>query len=46
MDRRLEYEEMNLANWARQFIEKGRLDEIIDPVIVGQIAGDCLNKFG
>ena len=48
VDRRLEYEEMNLANWARQFIEKGRLviDEIIDPVVVGQIAGDCLNKFG
>ena len=37
---------MSLANWARQFIEKGRLDEIIDPLVVGQISNDCLRKYG
>ena len=46
VDRSLEYEKMSLTNWARQFIEEGRLDEIIDPVVVGQIGEDCLNKFG
>ena len=37
---------MSLANRARQFIEEGRPDEIIDPIVVGQIGEDCLNKFG
>ena len=46
MDRSLEYEKMSLANWVRKFIEKCRLDEIIDPLVVGQIADDCLRKYG
>ena len=46
VDRSLENEKMSLANWARQFIEEGKLDEIIDPLLVGQIAYDCLKKFG
>nr|CAN81745.1 hypothetical protein VITISV_038194 [Vitis vinifera] len=45
VDRSLEYEQMSLANWARACIEKGRLDEIIDPLLMGQIADDCLEKF-
>ena len=45
VDRSLEYEQMSLASWARACIEKGRLDEIIDPLLMGQIADDCLEKF-
>ena len=46
VDRSLEHEKMSLANWARQFIEEGKLDEIIDPLLVGQISYDYLKKFG
>ena len=35
VDRRLEYEEISLANWARGCIEKGRIDEIVDPILLG-----------
>ena len=28
---------MDLRNWARGCIEKGRVDEIIDPILLGQI---------
>ena len=45
VDRRLEYEEMNLANWARGCIEKSRVNEIIDPILSGQIDDGCMEKF-
>ena len=45
VDRRLEYEEMSLANWARGCIEKSRVNEIIDPILSGQIDDCCMEKF-
>ena len=45
VDRRLEYEEMSLANWARGCIEKSRVNEIIDPILSGQIDDGCMEKF-
>ncbi|KAK2663233.1 hypothetical protein Ddye_001807 [Dipteronia dyeriana] len=36
----------NLAGWARQcYDQNGTLDQIVDPVLQGQIAPQCLKKF-
>ncbi|KAI9153161.1 hypothetical protein LWI28_006907 [Acer negundo] len=36
----------NLAGWARQcYDQNGTLDQIVDPVLKGKIAPECLKKF-
>ncbi|XP_009588433.1 receptor-like protein kinase FERONIA [Nicotiana tomentosiformis] len=37
--------QVNLADWACRCCKKGKLDQIIDPNLEGQIAPECLNKF-
>ncbi|TKY65058.1 putative receptor protein kinase [Spatholobus suberectus] len=37
---------MSLVNWAKRCYEKGTLREIVDPELKGQIAPQCLRKFG
>ncbi|XP_041029013.1 probable receptor-like protein kinase At5g24010 [Juglans microcarpa x Juglans regia] len=39
-------EEMNLAEWAILWQKKGQLENIIDPLLVGDINPDSLRKFG
>ncbi|XP_041002583.1 LOW QUALITY PROTEIN: putative receptor-like protein kinase At5g39000 [Juglans microcarpa x Juglans regia] len=39
-------EQVNLAQWARKCYHNGTLDQIADPCLRGEIAYDCLNKFG
>ncbi|KAA8530458.1 hypothetical protein F0562_005167 [Nyssa sinensis] len=39
-------EQLNLAEWGRYCFRKGTLDRIVDPNLKGQIAPECLRKFG
>ncbi|XP_074287446.1 receptor-like protein kinase FERONIA [Silene latifolia] len=39
-------EQVNLANWGRACYKKGTLYTIVDPNLSGQIAPECLRKFG
>ncbi|KAG6620644.1 hypothetical protein I3842_Q056600 [Carya illinoinensis] len=39
-------EQVNLAQWARKCYHNGTLEQIVDPSLRGEIAFDCLNKFG
>ncbi|GLU01795.1 hypothetical protein SLE2022_190790 [Rubroshorea leprosula] len=39
-------EKVSLAHWARSFYLKGKLDEIVDRNLAGQIAPIALQKFG
>ncbi|KAG6729113.1 hypothetical protein I3842_01G010300 [Carya illinoinensis] len=39
-------EEMNLAEWGMHWQKKGQLENIIDPLLVGDINPDSLRKFG
>ncbi|KAG6720802.1 hypothetical protein I3843_03G079100 [Carya illinoinensis] len=39
-------EQVNLAQWARKCYNDGNLDQIIDPCLRGEIASECLHKFG
>ncbi|KAG6720811.1 hypothetical protein I3842_03G080200 [Carya illinoinensis] len=39
-------EQVNLAQWARKCYHNGTLEQIVDPSLRGEIAYDCLNKFG
>ncbi|KAG6720813.1 hypothetical protein I3842_03G080400 [Carya illinoinensis] len=39
-------EPVNLAQWARKCYHNGTLEQIVDPSLRGEIAYDCLNKFG
>ncbi|TKY65034.1 Receptor protein kinase FERONIA [Spatholobus suberectus] len=41
-----EKQRMSLVNWAKHCYEKGTLSEIVDVELKGQIAPDCLRKFG
>ncbi|KAG6661707.1 hypothetical protein CIPAW_03G193900 [Carya illinoinensis] len=41
-----EKEQVSLAEWARQSSLNGKFDQIIDPALKGQIAPECLAKFG
>lgn len=39
-------EQVNLALWARSNYKSGTLEEIVDPNLAGQIAPECLRKYG
>ncbi|KAG6660157.1 receptor-like protein kinase FERONIA [Carya illinoinensis] len=41
-----EKKQVSLAEWARQSSRIGKFDQIVDPTLKGQIATECLNKFG
>ena len=40
-----EIEQVSLANWARYCCQNGTVAEIVDPILKGKIAPDCLAKF-
>ncbi|KAG4378098.1 hypothetical protein GLYMA_18G270600v4 [Glycine max] len=44
--RTAEKQKMSLVDWAKHHYEKGFLGEIVDPSLKGQIAAECLRKFG
>ncbi|GLT78051.1 hypothetical protein SLA2020_495980 [Shorea laevis] len=46
VDPLLAREQVNLAEWAMQWQNKGMLEQIIDPHLVGQIRPSSLKKFG
>ncbi|MED6138317.1 hypothetical protein PIB30_073234 [Stylosanthes scabra] len=46
LDPRLPKEQVSLADWALMNLEKGSLEDIIDPHLQGKISIDCLQKFG
>ncbi|KAG6720828.1 hypothetical protein I3843_03G081900 [Carya illinoinensis] len=41
-----EKKQVSLAELARQSSRIGKFDQIVDPTLKGQIATECLNKFG
>ncbi|XP_030967889.1 receptor-like protein kinase FERONIA [Quercus lobata] len=45
LNQKLEEEEWNLAHWARKCIERGTINEIIDPYLKGKIAPVCFKVF-
>ena len=45
LNQKLEEEEWNLAHWARKCIERGTINEIIDPYLKGEIAPVCFKVF-
>lgn len=46
IDTSLPREQVNLADWAMRCHKEGRLDEIIDPLLAGEINPNSLKKFG
>ncbi|GFZ19212.1 hercules receptor kinase 2 [Actinidia rufa] len=46
LDNTLEKDQVNLANWARSCYENKTLDQIVDGNLEGEIAPECLKKFG
>ncbi|KAM7478396.1 hypothetical protein LguiA_026609 [Lonicera macranthoides] len=42
----LPWEQVNLAEWAQKSYKKGKSKKIIDPHLKGEIAPECLAKFG
>ncbi|TKY65055.1 Receptor protein kinase FERONIA [Spatholobus suberectus] len=44
--RMVEKQQMSLVHWAKHLYHKGSLGEIVDPALKGQIAPECLRKFG
>uniref|UniRef100_A0A7N0VCX7 Protein kinase domain-containing protein n=2 Tax=Kalanchoe fedtschenkoi TaxID=63787 RepID=A0A7N0VCX7_KALFE len=46
VDPLLAREQVNLAEWATQWLKKGLLEQIIDPRLVGQMEPSSLKKFG
>ncbi|KAK7270467.1 hypothetical protein RIF29_23632 [Crotalaria pallida] len=46
VDPQLTREQVNLAEWALEWLHKGMLDHIVDPHLVGQIKESSLKKFG
>lgn len=45
LDCSLRYEEANLAEWALFCKSEGKIDEILDPSLIGQIETNSLKKF-
>ncbi|XP_024019996.1 receptor-like protein kinase FERONIA [Morus notabilis] len=45
VDVKLEEDQRNLAQWARKSIKEGRIQNIIDPYLIGKIAPECFKKF-
>ncbi|KAJ9552208.1 hypothetical protein OSB04_016253 [Centaurea solstitialis] len=45
VDTRLDEEQMGLAPWAQDCIRKGKLNNIIDSRLRGQISSNCLKDF-
>ncbi|KAJ9552204.1 hypothetical protein OSB04_016249 [Centaurea solstitialis] len=45
VDTRLDEEQMGLAPWAQDCIKKGKLNNIIDSRLKGQISSNCLKDF-
>jgi len=46
VDPQLTREQVNLAEWAIEWLQKGMLDHIVDPHLVGDIKPRSLKKFG
>ncbi|KAL2329827.1 hypothetical protein Fmac_017408 [Flemingia macrophylla] len=44
--RTVEKRQMSLVDWAKHHYHKGSLREIVDQALKGQIAPECLRKFG
>ncbi|CAI9283089.1 unnamed protein product [Lactuca saligna] len=44
--RRLSDEQVSLVTWGKSCYRRGTLHEIIDPKLSGEIAPECLRKFG
>ncbi|CAI9296318.1 unnamed protein product [Lactuca saligna] len=45
LDFTLDEEQHSLAVWARDCIEEGKIDRILDPRVRGQTTASCLNEF-
>ncbi|GMJ09534.1 hypothetical protein like AT5G59700 [Hibiscus trionum] len=45
IDPSLPREKVNLLEWAMKSYRNGKLGEIVDPCLVGQVKPDCLSKF-
>ncbi|KAL7606230.1 hypothetical protein Lser_V15G20205 [Lactuca serriola] len=45
VDSTLDEEQWGLAAWAQQQIKEGKLNQIIDPRLIGQISRKCLKEF-
>ncbi|XP_030948917.1 receptor-like protein kinase FERONIA [Quercus lobata] len=45
LNSKLEQEQWHLANWARKCIEKGTINQVIDPHLKGKIAPDCFKVY-
>ncbi|KAH9675154.1 Receptor-like protein kinase FERONIA [Citrus sinensis] len=43
--RTMERNQASLAVWAEQCYRNGTIDEIVDPLLKGNITAECLNKF-
>ncbi|KAL4575394.1 hypothetical protein LXL04_022237 [Taraxacum kok-saghyz] len=46
LDFALDWQEQSLSVWAKQCIQDGNVDRIIDPCLKGQTKGKCLKEFG
>ncbi|PQQ16503.1 hypothetical protein Pyn_13906 [Prunus yedoensis var. nudiflora] len=46
IDPSLRREKVNLVEWALKWQKDGRLEEIVDPLLAGQVKPDSLKKFG
>lgn len=46
VDPQLAREQVNLAEWALEWLQKGMLEHIVDPYLVGQVKPSSLKKFG
>ena len=44
--RAIEEEPISLKAWVLQYYHNGKLDEVVDPLLKGEITPKCLKKFG
>ncbi|XP_023736051.1 uncharacterized protein LOC111883957 [Lactuca sativa] len=45
IDRNLDKKQQLLVRWAQDFVRRGKLKQIIDPELKGQISSTCLNDY-